>query len=100
MEGGVMVALREGAQPIWMRNSDLSAFGRKNAIGLSLQVGQRINVQYFGRDQHTGQHRISCKTLQIMDPPVQNLFGRDAKVTSGSLTAAAAKMPSGEESAG
>uniref|UniRef100_A0A914I316 Polyribonucleotide nucleotidyltransferase n=1 Tax=Globodera rostochiensis TaxID=31243 RepID=A0A914I316_GLORO len=107
MEGGVMVALREGAQPIWMRNSDLSAFGRKNAIGLSLQVGQRINVQYFGRDQHTGQHRISCKTLQIIDPPVQNLFGRNAKVTSGSgggsdnsTAAAADEMPSGAKSAG
>ncbi|KAL3102790.1 hypothetical protein niasHT_021457 [Heterodera trifolii] len=80
MEGGVMVSLRDGAHPIWLRNSDLSAFGRKNAISLGLQVGQRINVQYFGRDQHSGQHRISCKTLQIIDPPVQNLIGRDRKV--------------------
>lgn len=75
LEGGIHVSLKDGGRHIWIRNSDLSAApGRKNAHSLGFEVGQKLTVQYFGRDQHTGQHRLTRKTLQMLDPPVQNLF--------------------------
>ncbi|KAF7635192.1 S1 motif domain-containing protein [Meloidogyne graminicola] len=82
LEGGIHVTLKEDGRPIWIRNSDLSsAPGRKNAHALGFEVGQKISIQYFGRDQHTGQHRITRKTLQMLDPPIQNLFSAAERQT-------------------
>lgn len=75
LDNGLYVTLKEGGRPIWIRNADLSSSpSRQNALALGLEVGQFIQVQYFGRDQHSGQHRLTRKTLLIQQPPVQNLF--------------------------
>ncbi|CAK5048317.1 unnamed protein product [Meloidogyne enterolobii] len=86
LEGGIHVSLKEGGRHIWIRNSDLSsAPSRQNAQALGYEVGHKLTVQYFGRDQHTGQHRLTRKTLQMFDPPVQNLFKEKQPLNEKSL---------------
>ncbi|CAK5015165.1 unnamed protein product [Meloidogyne enterolobii] len=86
LEGGIHVSLKEGGRHIWIRNSDLSsAPSKQNAQALGFEVGQKLTVQYFGRDQHTGQHRLTRKTLQMFDPPVQNLFKEKQPLNEKSL---------------
>uniref|UniRef100_A0A914MZA9 polyribonucleotide nucleotidyltransferase n=1 Tax=Meloidogyne incognita TaxID=6306 RepID=A0A914MZA9_MELIC len=86
LEGGIHVSLKEGGRHIWIRNSDLSsAPSRQNAQALGFEVGHKLTVQYFGRDQHTGQHRLTRKTLQMFDPPVQNLFKEKQPLNEKSL---------------
>lgn len=81
LDSGVFVTLKQGGRPIWIRNSDLSTSpSRQNALALGLDVGQFIQVQYFGRDQHSGQHRLTRKTLLTQQPPVQNLFRAKEKL--------------------
>ncbi|KHN88242.1 Polyribonucleotide nucleotidyltransferase 1, mitochondrial [Toxocara canis] len=73
LENGVMVTLKKGMRPMFLKNSNLDARRVAHASALGLQVGSVITVQYLGRDSTTGHHRISRKTLQSATLPVQNL---------------------------
>ncbi|KAI1728193.1 3' exoribonuclease family, domain 1 domain-containing protein [Ditylenchus destructor] len=74
-ENGIMVSLKPGTKPILLRNSDLSNQRIAHASVLGLEVGQQINVRYFGRDQK-GFHRITRKLLNTTELPVQSHFAR------------------------
>jgi ribosomal protein S1 len=73
-EQGIMVVLRKGMRPIFMHNSSLNARPVSHASALGLKMGDVITVQYQGRDQATGQHRVSRKSLQTAMPVARNML--------------------------
>lgn len=54
--------------------SNLDMRNVAHAKVLGFKIGQKIIVQYLGRDPNTGYHRISRKTLQSASLPVQNMY--------------------------
>ncbi|VDM17184.1 unnamed protein product [Wuchereria bancrofti] len=85
MDHGVLVTLHKGMKPILLKNrisnlieillsySNLDVRNVAHARVLGFKVGQKIIIQYLGRDPYTGYHRISRKTLQSASLPVQNV---------------------------
>ncbi|XP_039312825.1 polyribonucleotide nucleotidyltransferase 1, mitochondrial isoform X2 [Solenopsis invicta] len=63
-ETGVMVTLYNNMIPTLLPNSQLDQRKILHPSALSLEVGQDIQVKYFGRDPVSGQIRISRKVLQ------------------------------------
>ncbi|XP_056647014.1 polyribonucleotide nucleotidyltransferase 1, mitochondrial [Diorhabda sublineata] len=61
---GVMVTLYPGMPPALLHNSQLDQrkIGHPSALGL--EVGQELQVKYFGRDPVSGLMRLSRKVLQ------------------------------------
>ncbi|KAH7729070.1 polyribonucleotide nucleotidyltransferase 1 [Aphelenchoides avenae] len=78
-ESGVMVLLKKDTRPIFLRNSELAPQPVKHASALGLKIGDRIKVQYFGRDQTSGAHRISRKALMTTAIRTQNLLGPESE---------------------
>ncbi|OZC10130.1 putative polyribonucleotide nucleotidyltransferase [Onchocerca flexuosa] len=74
LEHGVLVTLHKGMKPILLKNSNLDARNVVHAKVLGFKTGQKIIIQYLGRDPNTGHHRISRKTLQSASLPVQNMY--------------------------
>uniref|UniRef100_A0A915Q826 polyribonucleotide nucleotidyltransferase n=1 Tax=Setaria digitata TaxID=48799 RepID=A0A915Q826_9BILA len=74
LEYGVMVSLHKGMRPILLKNSNLDMRNVAHPSVLGFKVGQKIIVQYLGRDPYTGYHRISRKTLQSASLPVQSVY--------------------------
>ncbi|KAL3990290.1 polyribonucleotide nucleotidyltransferase [Acanthocheilonema viteae] len=72
LEHGVLVTLYKGMKPILLKNSNLDTRNVAHPKVLGFKIGQKIIVQYLGRDPNTGYHRISRKTLQSASLPVQN----------------------------
>ncbi|XP_055384858.1 polyribonucleotide nucleotidyltransferase 1, mitochondrial [Condylostylus longicornis] len=71
---GVMVTLYPNMPPILLHNSQLDQKKVAHASALNLEVGQEIQVKYFGRDPVTGFMRISRKVLQGPTAPfIKNL---------------------------
>ncbi|KAJ3646013.1 hypothetical protein Zmor_023625 [Zophobas morio] len=64
---GVMVTLYPGMPPALLHNSQLDQRKVAHPSALDLQVGQEIQVKYFGRDPVSGLMRLSRKVLQA--PP-------------------------------
>lgn len=73
LDHGVLVTLHKGMKPILLKNSNLDVRNVAHAKVLGFKVGQKIIIQYLGRDPYTGYHRISRKTLQSASLPVQNV---------------------------
>lgn len=63
-EIGVMVTLFSNMMPVLLPNSQLDQRKIHHPKALNLEVGQEIQVKYFGRDPVSGQIRISRKVLQ------------------------------------
>lgn len=63
-EGGVMIKIK-GQPLIYLKNKHLDKKKIKHASSLGLQIGDEIQVKYFGRDPVTGEVRISRKVLQV-----------------------------------
>ncbi|XP_014470838.1 PREDICTED: polyribonucleotide nucleotidyltransferase 1, mitochondrial [Dinoponera quadriceps] len=63
-ETGVMVTLYPNMVPVLLANSQLDQRKIHHPSALNLEVGQDIQVKYFGRDPVSGQIRISRKVLQ------------------------------------
>ncbi|KMQ92126.1 polyribonucleotide nucleotidyltransferase mitochondrial [Lasius niger] len=63
-EIGVMVTLYNNMMPVLLPNSQLDQRKIHHPSVLGLEVGQEIQVKYFGRDPVSGQIRISRKVLQ------------------------------------
>ncbi|XP_068893195.1 polyribonucleotide nucleotidyltransferase 1, mitochondrial [Tenebrio molitor] len=61
---GVMVTLYPGMPPALLHNSQLDQRKVAHPSALDLQVGQEIQVKYFGRDPVSGLMRLSRKVLQ------------------------------------
>ncbi|XP_011066104.1 PREDICTED: polyribonucleotide nucleotidyltransferase 1, mitochondrial isoform X1 [Acromyrmex echinatior] len=63
-EVGIMVTLYSNMIPVLLPNSQLDQRKIHHPSALGLEVGQEIQVKYFGRDPVSGQIRISRKVLQ------------------------------------
>uniref|UniRef100_A0A8C0F1P8 polyribonucleotide nucleotidyltransferase n=1 Tax=Bubo bubo TaxID=30461 RepID=A0A8C0F1P8_BUBBB len=63
-DSGVMVKLYPNMTPVLLHNSQLDQRKIKHPSVLGLEVGQEIQVKYFGRDPTDGRMRLSRKILQ------------------------------------
>ncbi|XP_068183367.1 polyribonucleotide nucleotidyltransferase 1, mitochondrial [Antennarius striatus] len=63
-DAGVMVKLYPNMTAVLLHNSQLDHKRIKHPSALGLEVGQQIEVKYFGRDPTDGRMRISRKVLQ------------------------------------
>ncbi|NXJ13030.1 PNPT1 nucleotidyltransferase, partial [Odontophorus gujanensis] len=63
-DSGVMVKLYPNMTPALLHNSQLDQRKIKHPSALGLEVGQEIQVKYFGRDPTDGRMRLSRKVLQ------------------------------------
>ncbi|KAF6105559.1 polyribonucleotide nucleotidyltransferase 1 [Phyllostomus discolor] len=61
---GVMVKLYPNMTPVLLHNSQLDQRKIQHPTALGLEVGQTIQVKYFGRDPADGRMRLSRKVLQ------------------------------------
>ncbi|XP_077093706.1 polyribonucleotide nucleotidyltransferase 1, mitochondrial [Siphateles boraxobius] len=61
---GVMVKLYPNMSAVLLHNSQLDHRRIKHPSALGLEVGQQIQVKYFGRDPTDGRMRLSRKVLQ------------------------------------
>uniref|UniRef100_A0A3B5B9M7 polyribonucleotide nucleotidyltransferase n=1 Tax=Stegastes partitus TaxID=144197 RepID=A0A3B5B9M7_9TELE len=61
---GVMVKLYPNMSAVLLHNSQLDHKRIKHPSALGLEVGQEIQVKYFGRDPTDGRMRLSRKVLQ------------------------------------
>ncbi|XP_052054691.1 polyribonucleotide nucleotidyltransferase 1, mitochondrial [Apodemus sylvaticus] len=61
---GVMVKLYPNMTAVLLHNSQLDQRKVKHPTALGLEVGQEIQVKYFGRDPADGRMRLSRKVLQ------------------------------------
>ncbi|KAJ8974586.1 hypothetical protein NQ317_014791 [Molorchus minor] len=61
---GVMVSLYSGMPPALLHNSQLDQRKVSHPSALGIEVGQDIQVKYFGRDPVSGLMRLSRKVLQ------------------------------------
>lgn len=64
---GVMVTLYEGMPPALLHNSQLDQRKVAHPSALGIELGQEIQVKYFGRDPVSGLMRLSRKVLQTAD---------------------------------
>ncbi|XP_010783292.1 polyribonucleotide nucleotidyltransferase 1, mitochondrial [Notothenia coriiceps] len=61
---GVMVKLYPNMSAVLLHNSQLDQKRIRHPSALGLEVGQQIQVKYFGRDPTDGRMRLSRKVLQ------------------------------------
>lgn len=61
---GVMVKLYPNMTAVLLHNTQLDQRKIKHPTALGLEVGQEIQVKYFGRDPADGRMRLSRKVLQ------------------------------------
>ncbi|XP_008065404.1 polyribonucleotide nucleotidyltransferase 1, mitochondrial isoform X1 [Carlito syrichta] len=63
-DSGVMVKLYPNMTAVLLHNTQLDQRKIKHPSALGLEVGQEIQVKYFGRDPADGRMRLSRKVLQ------------------------------------
>lgn len=80
-ETGIMVTLYSNMVPVLLPNSQLDQRKIHHPSVLGLEVGQDIQVKYFGRDPVSGQIRISRKVLQKPTLIPKTLHREDAEKT-------------------
>uniref|UniRef100_A0A1I7XVI1 S1 motif domain-containing protein n=1 Tax=Heterorhabditis bacteriophora TaxID=37862 RepID=A0A1I7XVI1_HETBA len=69
MERGVMVRIQGAGQPVFIPNSQLHPTPLSHSSASGLQVGQKITVQWLGRDSSTGKIRLSRKVISSANLP-------------------------------
>ncbi|GFS96598.1 polyribonucleotide nucleotidyltransferase 1, mitochondrial [Trichonephila clavipes] len=74
---GVMVTLYPNMKPALLHNSQLDQRKIQHPSALNLEIGQEIQVKYFGRDPASGQMRISRKALQSIPSSFVHNFIND-----------------------
>nr|XP_033793940.1 polyribonucleotide nucleotidyltransferase 1, mitochondrial isoform X2 [Geotrypetes seraphini] len=83
---GVMVKLYPNMTPVLLHNSQLDHRRIKHPSALGLEVGQQIQVKYFGRDPTDGRMRLSRKVLQAPAATVvKNLGDKNSIVMGGTV---------------
>ncbi|KAG9510909.1 Polyribonucleotide nucleotidyltransferase 1, mitochondrial [Fragariocoptes setiger] len=82
-DNGVMVTLYPNMRPTLLPLSQLDVKAIKHPSALNLEVGQQIQLKYFGRDPVSGQMRISRKALMMSSVPrVRNLHPIEPKLSA------------------
>ncbi|XP_029449602.1 polyribonucleotide nucleotidyltransferase 1, mitochondrial [Rhinatrema bivittatum] len=85
-EIGVMVKLYPNMTPVLLHNSQLDHRRIKHPTALGLEVGQQIQVKYFGRDPTDGRMRLSRKVLQSPAATVvKTLSDKNSIVMEGTI---------------
>uniref|UniRef100_A0A8C0GTD4 polyribonucleotide nucleotidyltransferase n=1 Tax=Chelonoidis abingdonii TaxID=106734 RepID=A0A8C0GTD4_CHEAB len=83
---GVMVKLYPNMSPVLLHNSQLDQRKIKHPSALGLDVGQEIQVKYFGRDPTDGRMRLSRKVLQSpATTVVKTLSDKNSIVMRGAI---------------
>uniref|UniRef100_A0A8C8VEH8 polyribonucleotide nucleotidyltransferase n=1 Tax=Pelusios castaneus TaxID=367368 RepID=A0A8C8VEH8_9SAUR len=83
---GVMVKLYPNMSPALLHNSQLDQRKVKHPSALGLDVGQEIQVKYFGRDPNDGRMRLSRKVLQSpVTSVIKNLSDKTSIVIGGEV---------------
>ncbi|XP_075059947.1 polyribonucleotide nucleotidyltransferase 1, mitochondrial [Mixophyes fleayi] len=83
-EIGVMVKLYQNMTPVLLHNSQLDHRKIQHPSALGLEVGNEIQVKYFGRDPTDGRMRLSRKVLQSPASTVaKTLSDRNSITMSG-----------------
>jgi polyribonucleotide nucleotidyltransferase len=70
---GVMVSMHPNMDPVLLHLKELDKRKVAHPSALDLEVGQKIQVKYFGRDPVTGFMRISRRVLQMVTPKTVKL---------------------------
>uniref|UniRef100_A0A8C8A499 Polyribonucleotide nucleotidyltransferase 1, mitochondrial n=1 Tax=Otus sunia TaxID=257818 RepID=A0A8C8A499_9STRI len=85
-DSGVMVKLYPNMTPVLLHNSQLDQRKIKHPSALGLEVGQEIQVKYFGRDPTDGRMRLSRKVLQSPATTVlKTLTDKNSIVLGGTI---------------
>uniref|UniRef100_A0A8C3KEX6 Polyribonucleotide nucleotidyltransferase 1, mitochondrial n=1 Tax=Calidris pygmaea TaxID=425635 RepID=A0A8C3KEX6_9CHAR len=85
-DSGVMVKLYPNMTPVLLHNSQLDQRKIKHPSALGLEVGQEIQVKYFGRDPTDGRMRLSRKILQSPATTVlKSLTDKNSIVLGGTV---------------
>ncbi|KAM4681242.1 polyribonucleotide nucleotidyltransferase 1, mitochondrial isoform 4-T4 [Amazona ochrocephala] len=85
-DSGVMVKLYPNMTPVLLHNSQLDQRKIKHPSALGLEVGQEIQVKYFGRDPTDGRMRLSRKILQSPATAVlKTLTDKNSIVLGGTI---------------
>ncbi|XP_071336241.1 polyribonucleotide nucleotidyltransferase 1, mitochondrial [Trachinotus anak] len=81
---GVMVKLYPNMSAVLLHNSQLDHKRIKHPSALGLDVGQQIQVKYFGRDPTDGRMRLSRKVLQSPAATVVKTLSEKQSISMGS----------------
>lgn len=81
---GVMVKLYPNMSAVLLHNSQLDHKRIKHPSALGLEVGQQIQVKYFGRDPTDGRMRLSRKVLQSPAASVVKTLSEKQSISIGS----------------
>uniref|UniRef100_A0A8C3AY88 Polyribonucleotide nucleotidyltransferase 1, mitochondrial n=1 Tax=Cyclopterus lumpus TaxID=8103 RepID=A0A8C3AY88_CYCLU len=81
---GVMVKLYPNMSAVLLHNSQLDHKRIKHPSALGLEVGQQIQVKYFGRDPTDGRMRLSRKVLQSPAATVVRTLSEKQSISMGS----------------
>ncbi|KAF4802603.1 Polyribonucleotide nucleotidyltransferase 1, mitochondrial [Turdus rufiventris] len=85
-DSGVMVKLYPNMTPVLLHNSQLDQRKIKHPSALGLEVGQEIQVKYFGRDPTDGRMRLSRKILQSpASSTLKTLTDKNSIVVGGAV---------------
>ncbi|XP_028676105.2 polyribonucleotide nucleotidyltransferase 1, mitochondrial [Erpetoichthys calabaricus] len=84
---GVMVKLYPNMSPVLLHNTQLDHKRIKHPSALGLEVGQQIQVKYFGRDPTDGRMRLSRKVLQSPAVTVVKTLSGQHSITVGAANA-------------
>uniref|UniRef100_A0A8C6KNQ9 polyribonucleotide nucleotidyltransferase n=1 Tax=Nothobranchius furzeri TaxID=105023 RepID=A0A8C6KNQ9_NOTFU len=82
---GVMVKLYPNMSPVLLHNSQLDHKRIKHPSALGLEVGQEIQVKYFGRDPTDGRMRLSRKVLQSPAATVVKTLSEKQSISMGNI---------------
>ncbi|KAJ6667075.1 hypothetical protein lerEdw1_019079 [Lerista edwardsae] len=91
---GVMVKLYPNMTPVLLHNSQLDQRKIKHPSALGLEVGQEIQVKYFGRDPTDGRMRLSRKVLQSPATSVVKTLSDKSNIVMGDAVPESASSPS------
>uniref|UniRef100_A0AAY5KEB3 polyribonucleotide nucleotidyltransferase n=1 Tax=Esox lucius TaxID=8010 RepID=A0AAY5KEB3_ESOLU len=80
---GVMVKLYPNMSAVLLHNSQLDHKRIKHPSALGLEVGQQIQVKYFGRDPTDGRMRLSRKVLQSPVATVVKTLSEKQSISMG-----------------
>uniref|UniRef100_A0A8C6KLJ0 polyribonucleotide nucleotidyltransferase n=1 Tax=Nothobranchius furzeri TaxID=105023 RepID=A0A8C6KLJ0_NOTFU len=83
---GVMVKLYPNMSPVLLHNSQLDHKRIKHPSALGLEVGQEIQVKYFGRDPTDGRMRLSRKVLQSPAATVVKTLSEKQSISMGNTS--------------
>ncbi|CAJ1067069.1 LOW QUALITY PROTEIN: polyribonucleotide nucleotidyltransferase 1%2C mitochondrial [Xyrichtys novacula] len=90
---GVMVKLYPNMSAVLLHNSQLDHKRIKHPSALGLDVGQKIQVKYFGRDPTDGRMRISRKVLHS---PAASIIKTMSETQSISMSSSNSNRPSSD----